>query len=108
MIESRKTEDTWQVDSFGGVPVKSRTPDEVVLFFFLVGIFSDIRYATQAIMLCLDLSESMNQKSAVSDSRFAAAMEEEEFDPETEAKMVIKELLNGYSDSFILDRGRSR
>ena len=33
VIESRKTEDTWQVDSFGGVPVKSRTPDEVVLFF---------------------------------------------------------------------------
>ena len=56
-------------------------------------------------MLCLDLSESMNEKSAVSDSRFAVPMEEE-FDPETEAKMVTKELLNGYSDAFILDRGR--
>jgi hypothetical protein len=34
VIEKRKAEDTWQVDSFGGVPVKSRTPDEVILAFF--------------------------------------------------------------------------
>jgi hypothetical protein len=31
VINVRKAEDTWQVDSFGGVPVKSRTPDEVML-----------------------------------------------------------------------------
>jgi hypothetical protein len=30
VINTRKAEDTWQVDSFGGVPVKSRTPDEVM------------------------------------------------------------------------------
>lgn len=34
VIDIRKAEDTWQVDSFGGVAVKSRTPDEVSLSFF--------------------------------------------------------------------------
>ena len=34
VIEMRQAEDTWQVDSFGGVPVKSRTPDEVILVSF--------------------------------------------------------------------------
>jgi hypothetical protein len=40
VVDIRKAEDTWQVDSFGGVPVKSRTPDEVSLSFFLVNISS--------------------------------------------------------------------
>ncbi|KAJ7636568.1 hypothetical protein FB45DRAFT_447877 [Roridomyces roridus] len=46
VIKARQAEDTWQVDSFDGVVSLSRTPDE-------------------AIVLCLDLSESMSAKSGV-------------------------------------------
>jgi hypothetical protein len=57
--------------------------------------------------MCLDLSESMSQRSAVSDSKFRSLQEEEEeeFNPETEAEIVTKRMLNGYSKSFILDKG---
>ena len=54
-------------------------------------------------MLCLDLSQSMNKRSAISDSRPTA--HEEKFKPETEAKKVTVELLDGYSDSIILEQG---
>ena len=44
IITIRKGEDTWQVDSFGGVPVKSRTPDEVMLSFSSDRHLSNARY----------------------------------------------------------------
>jgi hypothetical protein len=56
--------------------------------------------------MCLDLSESMSQRSAVSDSRFNPS--EDEFDPQTEAESVTKGYLDGCSKSFILDRGMFR
>ncbi|KAJ7648948.1 hypothetical protein DFH06DRAFT_1300213, partial [Mycena polygramma] len=46
VIAARKIEDTWQVDCFGEVSIVSRPPDE-------------------AVVLCLDLSESMNGPSGV-------------------------------------------
>ena len=57
--------------------------------------------------MCLDLSESMSQRSAVSDSKFRLSEEEEEeFDPETEAEIVTKRFLDCYSTSVILDSGK--
>jgi hypothetical protein len=57
--------------------------------------------------MCLDLSESMNQRSAVSDSRSGPSQEDEEkeFDPQTEAERITERYLEGHSMPFILDRG---
>ena len=56
--------------------------------------------------MCLDLSESMSQRSAVSDSRLRSSEEEEEeFDPGAEAEIVTKRFLDGYLKSSILDTG---
>ncbi|KAG6918191.1 hypothetical protein DXG01_015979 [Tephrocybe rancida] len=80
VIVARKVEDTWEVDCFGGVPAKARVPDE-------------------AIMLCLDLSQSMNERSAVGDSLPHVA-----YDHTTEGEKAIDEIVKGLSDAALLVR----
>ncbi|KAG6844814.1 hypothetical protein H0H87_003481 [Tephrocybe sp. NHM501043] len=80
IIAARKVEDTWDVDCFGGIPAKARTPDE-------------------AIVLCLDLSQSMNEKSAVGQSDAPSIA----FNHKVEGERVINEAVKGLSDDAILE-----
>lgn len=72
---ARKLEDTWQVDSFGEVSAVSRPPDE-------------------AIVLCLDLSESMNQRSGVGGT---GALRDYEygFNVEVKTKILVDKITQG-------------
>ncbi|KAF8067680.1 hypothetical protein FPV67DRAFT_1669576 [Lyophyllum atratum] len=73
VIETRKREDTWEVDCFGGIPAKARVPDE-------------------AIMLCLDLSQSMNEKSGIGGSDIAAG-HLQPFNHTAEARKAVADVL---------------
>ncbi|KAJ7155009.1 hypothetical protein C8R46DRAFT_1226970 [Mycena filopes] len=80
VIEGRKVEDTWHVDCFGEVSAVSRPPDE-------------------AVVLCLDLSESMNEASGLERPAHRVA-QAPAFDVEAEtAKIVTSSVANmSYAD----------
>jgi len=59
----------------------------------------------QAIVLCLDLSESMNEQSGVSRPTGHEVLEEDEFDQETAVSNLLDELLNDVSEDVILENG---
>ncbi|KAG6918190.1 hypothetical protein DXG01_015978 [Tephrocybe rancida] len=82
VIAARKVEDTWDVDCFGGIPAKARTPDE-------------------AIILCLDLSQSMNEKSAVGHSGAEGA-----FNHRTEGIKAVDEVVQGLNNADILIKAK--
>ncbi|KAJ7636660.1 hypothetical protein FB45DRAFT_1055980 [Roridomyces roridus] len=89
VIKTREAEDTWQVDSFGGITNISRPPDE-------------------AIILCLDLSESMNSKSGVT-SGSSAATDEDEEDAEAdaeEADEIAEQCVEDMDEDEILDQAK--
>ncbi|KAJ7155126.1 hypothetical protein C8R46DRAFT_436742 [Mycena filopes] len=74
VIDTRTAEDTWQVDCFGEVSAIARPPDE-------------------AIVLCLDLSESMNRLSGVHKSEQRTLGEAPAFNPEQETNQLVAELV---------------
>ncbi|KAG6883816.1 hypothetical protein C0992_007713 [Termitomyces sp. T32_za158] len=78
VIPARKAEDTWVVDCYGGIPAKIRAPDE-------------------AIVLCLDLSSSMDESSAVESG--AAP-----FNHAAEGEKSVDEAVKDYAEGFILQR----
>ncbi|KAJ7581814.1 hypothetical protein C8J56DRAFT_1029289 [Mycena floridula] len=84
VIAVRKMEDTWQVDSFDGVSAITRPPDE-------------------AIVLCLDLSQSMNERSGVSSG---ADDESEPFDYKAEADKIVLKLTENMTRAQILAQAK--
>ncbi|KAJ6451921.1 hypothetical protein C8R45DRAFT_1041477 [Mycena sanguinolenta] len=86
VITVREAEDTWQVDSFGGVVNISRPPDE-------------------AIVLCLDLSYSMNRKSGIRGA--SSAPREAAFDAEVETNSIVAKYVEGMTDSEIVDSAKT-
>jgi hypothetical protein len=60
-------------------------------------------FASQAIVLCLDLSESMNQVSAIADSRIP--LKEKPFDSEAESLKAVEEIVKDISKDEILAKG---
>ncbi|KAJ7689505.1 hypothetical protein B0H14DRAFT_3051045, partial [Mycena olivaceomarginata] len=87
VIRTREAEDTWQVDSFSGVLNISRPPDE-------------------AIVLCLDLSESMSRKSGVQTSAGPTARDPA-LDPEVAADSIAAECVRGMKDTDIVDSAKT-
>jgi hypothetical protein len=106
VIEQRKAEDTWQVDSFGGVSVApTRPPDEVWQFcYFVIPACTDLCLLQQAIVLCLDLSESMTDKSGVSRSA-AQRTDRETFDYNSASFNKVAELVKDSPSEEIFDKG---
>ncbi|TFK70120.1 hypothetical protein BDN72DRAFT_795723 [Pluteus cervinus] len=86
VTETRKAEGTWEVDSYSGVSAISRPPAE-------------------AVVICLDLSESMNKKSGVSKSD-PSASEREEFDVDVEAAKAVAELTSKVSSPEIMVKAK--
>jgi len=63
----------------------------------------------QAIVLCLDLSESMNKQSGVSRPMAGhGVLEEDEFDHETASYNLLDESVEDVSEDEILENGESR
>ena len=63
----------------------------------------------QAIVLCLDLSESMNKQSGVSRSMAGhGVFEEDEFDHVTESSDLLDKLAEDVSEDVILEHGEAR
>lgn len=61
----------------------------------------------QAIVLCLDLSESMNKQSGVSRPKVGHGVhEEDEFDHETASFNLLDELTEDFSEDEILESGK--
>ncbi|KAJ7794583.1 hypothetical protein B0H14DRAFT_3556747 [Mycena olivaceomarginata] len=87
VIRTRETEDTWQVDSFSGVLNISRPPDE-------------------AIVLCLELSESMSRKSGVQTSAGTTA-QDPALNPEVAADSIAAECIRGMKDTDIVDSAKT-
>ncbi|KAJ7472963.1 hypothetical protein B0H11DRAFT_1345488 [Mycena galericulata] len=87
VIKVREAEDTWQVDSFGQISAVSRPPDE-------------------AIVLCLDLSQSMNKQSGVQTST-APNTEDTALDPEVDANEIAGERVEGMDTSDILESAKA-
>ncbi|KAL0957929.1 hypothetical protein HGRIS_000110 [Hohenbuehelia grisea] len=86
VVQQRLAEDTWQIDSYEGVSVVSnRPPDE-------------------AIILCLDLSESMNRSSGIGKS---GAGEEKHFDHVLEAAKLVSQYVDGLEETDILQTAKS-
>ncbi|KAJ7106228.1 hypothetical protein C8R44DRAFT_805910 [Mycena epipterygia] len=83
VITARKAEDTWQVDTSGEVLAISRPPDE-------------------AIVLCLDLSESMNRRSAVKRSALPNP-QEPVIDLDAETNKIVSELVANMMHSNITE-----
>ncbi|KIK54985.1 hypothetical protein GYMLUDRAFT_48188 [Collybiopsis luxurians FD-317 M1] len=77
IIPSRKAEKTWEIDTYSGVGAPTRDPEE-------------------AIVICLDLSQSMNQRSGVEDSH-TLKMQEKRSSREEEDKR-IKDLTSEMTD----------
>jgi hypothetical protein len=61
----------------------------------------------QAIVLCLDLSESMNKRSGVSRPTGHEVSEEDEFDQETAVSNLLDELVKDVSEDVILENGKT-
>ncbi|KAJ7148093.1 hypothetical protein C8R43DRAFT_1108121 [Mycena crocata] len=85
VIKGRTMEDTWQVDSFGGVSTIARPPDE-------------------AIVLCLDLSESMNGKSGVQGPEAPA---QPAADIEALTKKVVADSIADTTNPDILEQAKA-
>ncbi len=63
----------------------------------------------KAIVLCLDLSESMNEQSGVSRSTGGhGVLEEDEFDHETASSNLLDKLVEDVSEDVILESGETR
>jgi len=105
VIEQRKFEDTWQIDTFGSVSAAPiRPPDEVSID----SSEETFQYLSwQAIVLCLDLSESMSQRSGVSHRNAGMAPDEDEFDPETASQDLLGDLGKDVSEEDILQAGEA-
>ncbi|KAJ7728334.1 hypothetical protein B0H16DRAFT_242968 [Mycena metata] len=88
VIETRKAEDTWQVDCFGEVSAISRPPDE-------------------AIVLCLDLSESMNRASSVQKSGHQAPDATPAFDAKIETNKAVAELVTNMRYEEITSKAKA-
>ncbi|KAJ7670709.1 hypothetical protein DFH06DRAFT_1468485 [Mycena polygramma] len=84
VIEARKIEDTWQVDCFGEVSIVSRPPDE-------------------AVVLCLDLSESMNAPSGVERSNHSVPA----FDLERETVKIVTAVVGNLRRSEIVQSAKA-
>ncbi|SJL07961.1 uncharacterized protein ARMOST_11319 [Armillaria ostoyae] len=91
VIAERQAENTWQVDSFDGLSGTNRPPDEA-----------------RAIVLCLDLSNSMNERSGVSrpGKQSEGPPGKSAYDPNLEAQKVIDEIASGVSDDIILENAK--
>ncbi|KAJ6599762.1 hypothetical protein DFH09DRAFT_626274 [Mycena vulgaris] len=87
VITARKAEDTWQVDTFGEVSAVARPPDE-------------------AIVLCLDLSESMNGRSGVQRSALTAA-DEPPVDWDAETNLIVARVVANMTHSSILETAKA-
>lgn len=89
VITERQAENTWQVDSFDGLSGTNRPPDE-------------------AIVLCLDLSNSMNERSGVSrpGKQSEGSPDRSSYDPNLEAQKVIDEIASSVSDDLILENAK--
>jgi len=61
----------------------------------------------QAIVLCLDLSESMNKQSGVSRRTRHEALKEDKFDQETAVSNLLDELVKNVSEDVILENGET-
>jgi hypothetical protein len=61
----------------------------------------------QAIVLCLDLSESMNKRSGVSRPTGHEDLEEDEFDEETAMSNLLEKLVKDVSEDVILENGET-
>ncbi|TFK70123.1 hypothetical protein BDN72DRAFT_896704 [Pluteus cervinus] len=83
VIEARKAEGTWEVDSFSGVSELIRPPAE-------------------AVIICLDLSQSMNKTSGVSNPNPGVEDDHDEFNAEIEAGKAVSELSSNESNDDIL------
>ncbi|KAJ6599756.1 hypothetical protein DFH09DRAFT_1503902 [Mycena vulgaris] len=83
VIKVRKTEDTWQVDTFGEVSSVVRPPDE-------------------AIVLCLDLSQSMTKRSGVKRSSLPA-FQEPVLDLDAETEKIVAELVANRAHANIVE-----
>ena len=106
IIEIRKAENTWQIDSFGGLSAApTRPPDEVDCIFCLI-LPSKIK-ALQAIVFCLDLSESMGWRSGVSRSSPKAGHREDVYDVLGESIKAVEKVTDHLSEQEILDTGDS-
>ncbi|KAF7335602.1 putative bifunctional E2/E3 enzyme [Mycena venus] len=81
IIQARVAEDTWQVDCFGQVTDISRP----------------VRAPDEAIIMCLDLSESMNRSSGVQRSAHPAAPSSH-FDPIAETAKIVREFVANMSE----------
>ncbi|KAJ7827101.1 hypothetical protein B0H13DRAFT_2439813 [Mycena leptocephala] len=87
VIRARKAEDTWQVDCFGEVSDISRPP----------------RQPDEAIVMCLDLSESMNGASGVQRSGAQAPA----FDSEAEMKNIVAQTVANMNEPEIMEKARA-
>ena len=61
----------------------------------------------QAIVLCLDLSESMNEQSGVSRPTGDEVLEEDEFDQETAVSNLLDKVVEDVSEDVILENGET-
>jgi hypothetical protein len=64
--------------------------------------------SVQAIVLCLDLSESMNKESGVSRLVGRKVPEEDEFDFKTESFNLVNKLAKDVSKTVLLENGENR
>ncbi|KAF8189626.1 hypothetical protein K438DRAFT_2019046 [Mycena galopus ATCC 62051] len=87
VIKMRESEDTWQVDRYDGVLNISRPPDE-------------------AIVLCLDLSESMSRRSGIQTSALPDPQHSAS-DAESDADAIAAECVQDLSESEIVDSAKS-
>ncbi|KAF8148358.1 hypothetical protein K438DRAFT_1989266 [Mycena galopus ATCC 62051] len=87
VIKMRESEDTWQVDRYDGVLNISRPPDE-------------------AIILCLDLSESMSRRSGIQTSALLDPQHSAS-DAESDADAIAAECVQDLSESEIVDSAKS-
>ncbi|KAK0243779.1 hypothetical protein EDD85DRAFT_173202 [Armillaria nabsnona] len=89
VIAERQADNTWQVDRFDGLSGTNRSPDE-------------------AIVLCLDLSNSMNEQSGVSrpSKKSEGPPDRSAYDPNLEAQKVIDEIASDVSDNIILENAK--
>ena len=61
----------------------------------------------QAIVLCLDLSESMNNQSGVSCPPGHQVLKEDEFDQETAVSNLLDKVVEDVSEDVILENGET-
>jgi hypothetical protein len=61
----------------------------------------------QAIVLCLDLSQSMNKQSGVSHPTGHGVFEEDKYDQETAVSNLLDQLVKDVSEDVILENGET-